>query len=435
MSALGIVPAGSDHGARSRRARAGVTCWSRSKRRRRRRWDTAAASEGGRVLRQQSEDGTATRSSRSRRAGSSSSGGGTCSDATSRSTCSLAPVSDHAPRQRTWSRARSRLSGYTFRDYRVLGTYRSPRVLGTQSDLLLTGFIEQGHPIELQLHATRRARRAGAPAVLERQRQRPVCHRARPDLRSAVRPRGQAAHRPAVPAGPAVDVLRLGHPRHARRSARSDEGRAARLSTRISPRAPSARRSGSPRSSRRDSSIAGCPAAAASCSPAARGWGWRTDSTAASCRRTTSGNPVIGPDGAAGHRDRQRSAGQRALLRRRRHDRSRLCARSPRHGRDDRPERLPEGRQRRDHPQRRAARPGVARYRRRRLRGRRQRVQPRRAISTSARSGRRPDSGLRYRSPIGPIRVDVGFKLDRQLLPDGSLERLTAVHISLGQAF
>jgi outer membrane protein insertion porin family len=43
--------------------------------------------------------------------------------------------------------------------------------------------------------------------------------------------------------------------------------------------------------------------------------------------------------------------------------------------------------------------------------------------------------GLRYRSPIGPIRVDVGFKLDRQLLPDGSLERLTAVHISLGQAF
>ncbi len=43
--------------------------------------------------------------------------------------------------------------------------------------------------------------------------------------------------------------------------------------------------------------------------------------------------------------------------------------------------------------------------------------------------------GLRYRSPIGPIRVDVGFKLDRQPLPDGSLESLTAVHISLGQAF
>ena len=43
--------------------------------------------------------------------------------------------------------------------------------------------------------------------------------------------------------------------------------------------------------------------------------------------------------------------------------------------------------------------------------------------------------GLRYKSPIGPIRVDLGFKLDRQTLPDGSLERLTEVHISLGQAF
>ena len=43
--------------------------------------------------------------------------------------------------------------------------------------------------------------------------------------------------------------------------------------------------------------------------------------------------------------------------------------------------------------------------------------------------------GLRYKSPIGPIRVDLGFKLDRQTLPDRSLERLTEIHISLGQAF
>jgi outer membrane protein insertion porin family len=39
--------------------------------------------------------------------------------------------------------------------------------------------------------------------------------------------------------------------------------------------------------------------------------------------------------------------------------------------------------------------------------------------------------GLRYVSPIGPIRVDLGFKLDRR--PE---ERsLTALHFSLGQAF
>jgi outer membrane protein assembly complex protein YaeT len=43
--------------------------------------------------------------------------------------------------------------------------------------------------------------------------------------------------------------------------------------------------------------------------------------------------------------------------------------------------------------------------------------------------------GLRYRSPVGPIRVDLGIKLDRRLLPDGKRERPTALHISLGQAF
>ena len=43
--------------------------------------------------------------------------------------------------------------------------------------------------------------------------------------------------------------------------------------------------------------------------------------------------------------------------------------------------------------------------------------------------------GLRYRSPIGPIRVDLGVKLDRRILPNGTRERPTALHISLGQAF
>ena len=51
--------------------------------------------------------------------------------------------------------------------------------------------------------------------------------------------------------------------------------------------------------------------------------------------------------------------------------------------------------------------------------------------------------GIRYRSPIGPIRVDVGFKLDQGRFlkerEDGTLttdrERLTALHVSIGQAF
>ena len=43
--------------------------------------------------------------------------------------------------------------------------------------------------------------------------------------------------------------------------------------------------------------------------------------------------------------------------------------------------------------------------------------------------------GIRYKSPIGPLRIDLGFKLDRREFSDGQLERRTALHISLGQAF
>ena len=42
--------------------------------------------------------------------------------------------------------------------------------------------------------------------------------------------------------------------------------------------------------------------------------------------------------------------------------------------------------------------------------------------------------GVRYRSPIGPIRIDLGFKLDRREFA-GERERLTALHLSIGQAF
>jgi outer membrane protein insertion porin family len=43
--------------------------------------------------------------------------------------------------------------------------------------------------------------------------------------------------------------------------------------------------------------------------------------------------------------------------------------------------------------------------------------------------------GFRYKSPVGPLRLDWGFNLDpRQLVP-GTLERGNVLHISLGQAF
>ena len=42
--------------------------------------------------------------------------------------------------------------------------------------------------------------------------------------------------------------------------------------------------------------------------------------------------------------------------------------------------------------------------------------------------------GIRYRSPLGPLRFDVGFKLDRRDFSRGS-ERRAVYHLSLGQAF
>ena len=43
--------------------------------------------------------------------------------------------------------------------------------------------------------------------------------------------------------------------------------------------------------------------------------------------------------------------------------------------------------------------------------------------------------GLRYRSPLGPLRFDLGFNLDRQMLPNDTRERGMVFHLSLGQAF
>jgi outer membrane translocation and assembly module TamA len=42
--------------------------------------------------------------------------------------------------------------------------------------------------------------------------------------------------------------------------------------------------------------------------------------------------------------------------------------------------------------------------------------------------------GVRYKSPVGPIRVDLGFKVHPEVIGN-SRERLMAFIISLGQAF
>jgi outer membrane protein insertion porin family len=42
--------------------------------------------------------------------------------------------------------------------------------------------------------------------------------------------------------------------------------------------------------------------------------------------------------------------------------------------------------------------------------------------------------GGRYATPIGPIRIDIGFKLDRRTV-GARLEPRYAIHFSIGQAF
>jgi outer membrane protein insertion porin family len=43
--------------------------------------------------------------------------------------------------------------------------------------------------------------------------------------------------------------------------------------------------------------------------------------------------------------------------------------------------------------------------------------------------------GLRIKSPIGPLRIDYGIKLNQEFIPGQGLESRTALHISFGQAF
>jgi len=42
--------------------------------------------------------------------------------------------------------------------------------------------------------------------------------------------------------------------------------------------------------------------------------------------------------------------------------------------------------------------------------------------------------GFRYDSPIGPVRLDLGYKLDRFVLPRYR-ERRWEIHLSLGEVF
>ena len=324
-------------------------------------------------------------------------------------------------------------SGYTFRDYRVLGTYRSPRVLGSQSDLLLTGFIEQG--IRSSFNFTRRGARVelarrlpsnisvSGRYVIERTRlfetrfdpaDKPLIDRLFPQVLLSTFSGSVIRDTRDDPLGPTKGAL-LGVDADLAARAIGSEVGFAKVFTQgfIYRRLPGRRGvvfAGGARVGLADGFDRGVV---------------QTDDE---------GNPVIGPDGQpileivsdlpASERF---FAGGDTTVRGYALDRLGTAETIDRNG-------FPKG--------------GNAVI----ILNGELRVPVWRDIGVVGfvDAGNvfnrvsdidfgeiRPTTGFgfRYRSPIGPIRVDVGFKLDRQFFPDGSLERLTAVHISLGQAF
>ena len=217
-------------------------------------------------------------------------------------------------------------STFGFTEYRVLGTFREPRLFNTPVDALLTGTLEQ--QIRSSFNFARRGAGAAAGATPDarRQRDRHLSDSADPGLRPEHRSGRSAADRPHVSAGPAVVVLGLAHRRHARRCGGAGRGA---LPERERP-ARGARHRIAGRLREGVLHRAGVPHAAAHQSHRARRQ--RTarhrDGISARSRHDRSDWP--------GRRQRRaRPAGERAIFRRRRHDDSRIRARLGRPAGDD----------------------------------------------------------------------------------------------------
>jgi outer membrane protein insertion porin family len=324
-------------------------------------------------------------------------------------------------------------SGYTFRDYRVLGTYRSPRVLGTRSDLLLTGFLEQG--IRSSFNFTRRGARVelvrrlpsnvnvSGRYVIERTRlfeerfdpeDKPLIDRLFPQLRLSTVSGAIFRDTRDDPLGPSRGALIGIDTDLAARAIGSEVGFVKVFTQGFAYRRLPGRR--------------GVVFAGGARLGLANGF------DRAVAQLDENGNPVIGPDGQpvievvsdlpaserffAGGDTSVRGYALDSLGTAETIDRNGF----PTGGNAvivlNAELRVPVWRD-----------IGVVGF-----------VDAGnvfKRVSDFDFGEIRPTTGfgLRYRSPIGPIRVDVGFKLDRQVLPDSSVESLTAVHISLGQAF
>ena len=130
--------------------------------------------------------------------------------------------------------------------------------------------------------------------------------------------------------------------------------------------------------------------------------------------------------------------GQPAVLRRRQLDRARIPARSARRAGDSHRRWHLERRQRRGHPQRRAAAiVGKLFDRNLTVVGFVDSGQVFREAGDLdlARLRGTGGFGFRYDSPLGPVRLDFGFKMNRMVYGNGRRERGWEYHLSIGEAF
>ena len=106
-------------------------------------------------------------------------------------------------------------------EYRVVGTFREPRVFDTSADAFVNATFEQ--QTRSSFNFSRRSLSADIARHLTRAISVTGTYQLAADarLRRTAEQRRPAAHRPAVSAVPAVVVLERGHPRHARRCGRS----------------------------------------------------------------------------------------------------------------------------------------------------------------------------------------------------------------------
>ena len=317
---------------------------------------------------------------------------------------------------------RTRAAPSGSRNIACSGTFREPHVFGTSADAVVTGTLEQQvrssfdfarHALSLEV-GRRVTRDVSVSGNYQLQRIRL--------FNDSDRLVGPAARRSGVSAGAALVVFRLDHPKHEGRRARSHDGHVPERE----------RPAGGARDwiGDRPAQVVHAGAVVPHHSPRASN-GARDQRDARADRRLAA---RCGPEGRLGGGGPYHS-GQRAVLRRRRHDGARLRPRPARHAQHHRSiQRVPDRRQRARDLQRRAAR-AVSRS-----------LQFVGFIDTGNVFARASDIdlgelrsavgfGIRYKSPIGPIRVDVGFKTHREDIVAGTPESLMALHISLGQAF